>query len=307
MISAQVSTAPQGATRGGAVDYNHLTFEEFSRYRTWKFNRVRDVKALNQAIAQEAVEAVRRAGAEGRRILIILPVGPLDFSYWARRCNELNVSCEPLVILNMDEYLDERGRRVPGDHPLSLGRFVQESFLRKLRPALRPNPANWHLPDPRAPQRSTELIESFGGADLCYAGFGITGHFAFNDPPPPEEPCDDEAVRHSRTRTLTIMRETQAQMAMGGTGGNWDIVPKRAITLGLYELLLSKKLHLTFMRNWHAGVLRRALFGPVTGRCPGSFVQEHPNVEVTLTELAARLPLLNTLQATGEKEEMLAV
>ncbi len=87
---------------------------------------------------------------------------------------------------------------------------------------------------------------------------------------------------------------------MGGVDGNWDILPRRAITLGMYELLMSKKIHLTFMRSWHAGVLRRALFGPVTGACPGSFVQEHPQVEVTVTRLAARVPSCNVAQATGE-------
>ena len=99
------------------------------------------------------------------------------------------------------------------------------------------------------------------------------------------------------------MRESQVQMCMGGTNGNRDIIPGTAVTLGMYELLMSKKIHLTFMRSWHSGVLRRALFGPVTGRCPGSFIQEHPNVEVTMTQLAAAPPVLNVTQATGEEQE----
>ena len=89
-------------------------------------------------------------------------------------------------------------------------------------------------------------------------------------------------------------------MCIGGTGGNWDILPKRAVTLGLYEILLSKKIHLMFMRSWHAGVLRRALFGKVTGRCPGSFVQTHKNIEVTLTDLAATVPLIQVAQRIAE-------
>jgi glucosamine-6-phosphate deaminase len=129
---------------------------------------------------------------------------------------------------------------------------------------------------------------------------GITGHFAFNDPPEPGEPVIDDEVRSSRTRRLTISRESATQMAMGGVSGNWDILPRRAVTLGMYELLLSKRIHLTFMRDWHAGVLRRALFGPVTGRCPGSFLQEHPHVAVTVTRLAAKVPLCHVAQATGE-------
>jgi glucosamine-6-phosphate deaminase len=89
-------------------------------------------------------------------------------------------------------------------------------------------------------------------------------------------------------------------MCMGGTDGNWEILPSRAVTLGMYELLLSRRIHLTFMRSWHAGVLRRALFGPVTGRFPGSFIQEHPEVAVTLTELAAQRPVLQVRQRTAQ-------
>lgn len=285
------------------MDCYTLPFIEFPKRRPWRFNLVENTDALNRAIAREAVDAIKAAGRSGRRVLVITPVGPLDYSYWARLCNEERVSCEPLITLAMDEYLDDRsGDYIDLRHPLSFRRFVHETLVNNLDPSLRPDPANIHFPDPREPAKTTALVESHGGADLCFGGCGITGHFAFNDPPEPGEPCDDGQVRGSRTRCLTISRESQAQMCMGGTNGNWDILPRRAVTLGMHELLLSRKIHLTFMRSWHAGVLRRVLFGPVTGRCPGSFVQEHPNVEVTLTKPTASLPIMNVAQATGEEQ-----
>ena len=70
----------------------------------------------------------------------------------------------------------------------------------------------------------------------------------------------------------------------------------------MYEMLKSKRFHLTFMRSWHAGLWRRALLGPVTQEFPGSLLQEHQNCYVTMTELAAAPPLVNTAQATGEGE-----
>ena len=282
------------------MDYYNLPFEEFGRARPWRFNLVENVDGLNRLIAREAVDAIAAAGRDGRQVLIVTPVGPLDYSYWARLCNEEKVSCEPLVTMNMDEYLDDNGEFIDESHPLSFHKFVHDTLVGNLDPSLRPAPANLHFPDPREPGRTTALIESFGGADLCFGGCGLTGHFAFNDPPEPDQPSDDDAVRTSRTRCLTIVRESQAQMCMGGTNGNWDIIPKRAVTVGMYELLMSKRIHLTFMRSWHAGVLRRVLFGPVTGRCPGSFVQQHGNVEVTLTKSASAVPVLNVAQATGE-------
>ena len=56
----------------------------------------------------------------------------------------------------------------------------------------------------------------------------------------------------------------------------------------------------TFMRSWHAGVLRRALFGPITPNFPGSLVQLHPNVRVTFTDIAAQLPPVSILQTPGQ-------
>jgi glucosamine-6-phosphate deaminase len=291
--------APQHA----AVDYNQLEFENFARLRRFRFDLVANVDELNRRIAREAVDLIKAANARNQPILIIVPVGPLDYSYWARLLNEENVSCAGLTTMGMDEYLDAADNAIARTHPLSFHGYVQRTLVEPLKPKLRPDPANVRFPDPREPAAATALIESFGGADVCYGGMGITGHFAFNDPPEPSEPVIDDEVRNSRTRRLTINRESATQMAMGGVNGNWDILPRRAVTLGMYELLLSKRIHLTFMRGWHAGVLRRALFGPVTGRCPGSFIQEHKHVDVTLTRLAAKVPLCNVAQATGEGGE----
>lgn len=289
------------ASETGIADFQRLEFDEFSRRRPFPFTLVENVGELNRRIARQAVDLLKAANAAGRPVLMIVPVGPLDYAHWARLCNEENVSCAGLTTLCMDEYLDDADDPIPVSHPLSFRAFVQRTLIEPLQPKLRPDPANVRFPDPHEPAASTALVERFGGADICYGGMGITGHFAFNDPPEPGEPVVDAAVRHSRTRTLTISRESTTQMAMGGVDGNWDILPRRAVTLGMHELLLSKRIHLTFMRSWHAGVLRRALFGPVTGRFPGAFIQEHPSVEVTVTRLAARVPFCNVAQATGEE------
>lgn len=283
--------------------YNQTSFADFSRLQpSFRFNLVEDAAELSRKIAREAVDAIKAAGQANRQVLMILPVGPLDYKIWADLCNREQVSCEPLVTLNMDEYLTADDAYIAADHPLSFRGFMQASFVDRLQPRLRPRPENIRFPDPACPEATTELVDAFGGADLCFGGMGITGHLAFNDPPEPGEPVIDDEIRHSRTRLLTINRESATQMAMGGVAGNWDILPRRAITVGMYELLRSRKLHLTFMRSWHSGVLRRALFGPVTGACPGSFVQTHPNVEVTVTQIAAARPLCNVAQAIGETQ-----
>ena len=267
-----------------------------------KVDVVENAEALHQKIASEFADLLEAKAREGEMLTIIAPVGPLDYRCFAREVKRRGLTCRHLRSINMDEYLDDDDRLIPTTHPLSFRRFMEETFWSQLDDDARPLPENIVFPDPDAPERVTELIDGIGGADVCWAGFGITGHVAFNDPPHMMgEPTDFDSFRNCNTRKLTISDMSTAQMAIGGTNGNTEILPRRAVTVGMYEMLKSKKFHLTFMRSWHAGLWRRALLGPVTSAFPGSLLQEHPNFTVTMTRLAAEPPLVKTAQATGEE------
>jgi len=266
------------------------------------FTLVPDKKALDRRIAREIADIVATNNEKGDETTLILPVGPLDYEYLAAVCNRERISLANVTVYMMDEYLDEDGDVVSEDHPLSFHAFVRDNLVGNLADDLGLTMDDIVFPDPTDPEAVTERIAAVDGVDACYGGFGITGHFAFNDPPEPDEEMTVEAMADTRTRTLTIARESTTQMAMGGTLGTWQIIPERAVTLGMYELLLSDKIHLTFMRDWHAGTLRRALFGPVTEQCPGSLIRNHPNFEVTVTELAAQPPLPDVTQAVGDDD-----
>ena len=264
---------------------------------------VEDSDALNRLVAAEFADLLLEKTARGETMTMIAPVGPLDYRFFAEEVRRRRLTCRNLRVVNMDEYLADDGTYVPYDHPLSFHRFMEETFYGRLSAEERPLPENVLFPDPRDPGATTRLFQEIGGADICWAGFGLTGHVAFNDPPAMlGEPGDLESFRNCRTRSLTVSAVSLAQMVMGGSNGNWEIVPAQAVTLGMYELLMSRRLHLTFMRSWHAGLWRRALFGPVTSAFPGSLVQGHPDLRITMTELAARPPVINTAQARGEAD-----
>ena len=275
--------------------------EELSSQLQQKITVVENHDMLNSRIAAEVADMLEQK--QGQMLTVICPVGPLDYRYFAREFKARGLSCRGLRTINMDEYLDDDGKLISKRHPLSFRRFMEETFFSLLPDDERPLPENIIFPDPANPEKVTDLIDSIGGADVCYAGFGITGHVAFNDPPEMTcEPTDLESFRNCKTRNITICPMALAQMAIGGTNGNIEIIPPRAVTLGMYEMLKSKKFHLTFMRNWHAALWRRALLGPVTSDFPGSLLQEHPNLKIIMTKFAAELPLVNTAQATGEEK-----
>lgn len=273
--------------------------------RGWqeRISLVKHADDLNKQIAVQFADLLEMKMKAGELATVICPVGPLDYRYFAREVVDRGLSCRNLRTINMDEYLDENDRLIPETHPLSFRRFMEETFFSQLPDELRPIPENIVFPDPEEPEALTRLIDDIGGADICWAGFGITGHVAFNDPPSMlGEPEELESFRMCTTRKLTIPPASAAQMAMGGTNGNLDILPRRAVTIGIYEMLKSRQFVLTFMRSWHAGLWRKALLGPVTSEFPGSLLQEHPNLSIVMTELAAQVPMVHTAQATGEKK-----
>jgi len=261
--------------------------------------------AMNRTIAAEFADALAKKTAAGELLNLICPVGPIDYAYFVEEVLRRGLSCRGLRTINMDEYVDQRtGRLIATDHPLSFRRFMEECFFSRLPADRRPLPENIVFPDPAAPEKITALIDAIGGADLCWTGFGITGHIAFNDPPRMlGEPVTLDVFRACKTRVLTCSPMSTAQMAMGGTHGNLDIIPEQCVTIGMYELLKTRKFGVIMMRNWHAGLWRRAFLGPITSEFPASLLQEHPNLSITMTELAAALPVTNTLQDTGEEVE----
>ncbi len=267
-----------------------------------KVTVVRDHAALNNRVAVEFADLLEEKIRCKEMLTIIAPVGPLDYRCFAAEMKKRGLSGRNLRTVNMDEYLDKKDRLIPVSHPLSFRRFMEETFFSQLPKNERPLPENVVFPDPSAPEKVTQLIDEIGGADICWAGFGITGHVAFNDPPAMlGEPADLKSFRNCKTRKLTVSPMSAAQMLMGGVNGNYEALPARAVTIGMYEMLKSKRFHCTFMRNWHAGLWRRAFLGPVTPEFPGSLLQEHPNLTITMTELAAAVPMVNTAQATGEE------
>ena len=279
------------------LDYYTIRAEEFSSYRPYKFNLLKTHADLCRLFAREVVDLIRTHAARGEMTKLILPVGPLDYGAFTELCNHEGVSCESLVIFSMDEYANANGTTVSIDHPLSFRAFYQKNLLDRLESKNKLPPDQLILPDPANLDLVRQKLEQYVPIDVCFGGFGINGHFAFNSPP--LEATDLETFRNTTVRIVQPREGDVIQMAIGGTAGNLEIIPPKAATLGMKELLSAQRIHLTFMRSWHAGVLRRGLFGPITSSFPGSLVQLHSDVTVSITEIAAQLPPFSILQSPG--------
>lgn len=249
-----------------------------------------DMAALAQDMAAAMLTEIRQGGHGGRGATLIVPVGPVDqFPLLARMLNEQKVSCRATVFINMDEYLDDADEFVAADHPLSFRGYMERRFYALLHPELAPPPEYRVFPDPRDPAAIQRLVDARGGVDACFGGIGINGHIAFNEPPEPGERISVDDFAALPTRVINLARETRAINSVT-VGGEIAIIPRRAVTVGMKEILAARRLRFYCNRPWQSAVVRRALHGPLTPECPASYLRTHSDASLTVADYVATPP-----------------
>ena len=92
------------------------------------------------------------------------------------------------------------------------------------------------------------------------------------------------------TRALTLNPETRTANAIGDRCGAIDAMPKRAVTIGIKQILGARKVRLGVFREWHRSVVRQAAYGEVTAHFPASLLQSHPDAVIYTNAVAAGQP-----------------
>ena len=252
-----------------------------------------DDKAVIYRFADDLMHEYRIAKKAGRqKVVFIIPVGPVgQYDVWAERCNSEGIGLHDLVLINMDEYLTDDGQDfIPLTDPLSFRNHMQVHFFSKLAPELAPPPEQIMFPDPKDPGAVSRVIADYGGCDVCFGGIGITGHVAFNDPPEPGEPISLEAFKALPTRVVRLSRETRLINSITTSRGNIDRIPEFAVTVGMKEILESRKVRIYMNRTWQSAIVRKILHGPVTPSVPASLLQGHPDVRFSIAAYVAEMP-----------------
>ena len=257
------------------------------------FEVLPDDKARIQHFAETLMHEYRSAKEAGReKVVFILPVGPIgQFEVWADQCNAQGVSLADLVVVNMDEYLvPDSTRFIAKSDTLSFRAHMDRALYARLDPALRPPESARHFPEPARPEATGELIDALGGVDVCFGGVGITGHLAFNDPPEQGDDMGVEEFAALPTRIVRLSRETRTVNAITAARGNIDRIPEFAITVGMKEILQSRKVRIYMNRHWQCAIVRKLLHGSVTAAVPASLLQRHPDARVAAVDLVTDLP-----------------
>jgi glucosamine-6-phosphate deaminase len=175
---------------------------------------------------------------------------------------------------NLDEYVG-----VPASDAQSYRHYMNERLFDRINIKRE----HTHVPDGMATDLGAEVehyerrIKHAGGIDLQLLGIGEDGHIGFNEP---------LSALMSRTREKALTPKTRRQNA-GMFGGDPDRVPKRALTMGVGTILEARELLLLATGAAKAGILARAVEGPITAMISASAVQLHPRCKVILDTAAA--------------------
>lgn len=234
--------------------------------------------AAAAALAKEVRDLIEVNNKAGKSTVLGLATGSTPVPFYReliRLHKEEKLSFKNVVTFNLDEYYGLRT-----EHPESYRRFMNDQLFDHIDIPEK----NIHIPDGMVSgdqifQHCSDYeaaIDASGGIDFQILGIGRTGHIGFNEP---------GSSRESLTRRITLDRITRQDAAADFRGE--ENVPRFAITMGVGTILRAKKIVLMAWGENKAGVVAKAVEGPVTEAVSASFLQEHPDARFFIDSSAS--------------------
>lgn len=229
-----------------------------------------DAPAVSRRAAAQLADELRRRG----RSALLLASGRTMAPIY-RELTRLHLAgTAPFAkaeTFNLDEL------RVAPEDPRSFRAFMERHlFSRVDLPRNRIHFLKGNAADPKRESDRYEREISAIPVDLALVGIGVNGHVAYL------EPGNSLAPRTARVR---LSAGTRARLAVGGMRP----VPREALTVGIETLLSSRRILMVATGRDKAAAVAAALQGPISARCPASFLSLHPALTVLLDRPAARL------------------
>ena len=186
------------------------------------------------------------------------------------------VSLKHITTFNLDEYVG-----LARDNVNSYYYFMQDNLFGKTDvDTEKVNFLSGLADDLEAEcERYYERIKQCGGIDLQILGIGTNGHIGFN------EPGDKFADRPFSVKLTqsTIDSNRKYFEAVG------DTMPEYALTMGIGDIMRSRKIILIATGESKAKALKQLVEGSVSPSCPATILQLHADVTILLDKAAASL------------------
>lgn len=213
-----------------------------------EFNPVQceNIYDFDMMLGHEIALEIKKSGDEGRKLAMILPVGPMGMYRWAVYfLKEWNVKCSHVFSFNMDEWSDGEGNTLEPSNPAAFQNAMQAAFYEPLGELTVPeNQRNFATKDnlPSYPGKIAAL-KAEGARLVTVFGIGRMFHIAFWEPHfAAEFKTEDEWKKQPYRLGAKLHPLTVEQNAITSFKSRTTLVPCRANTIGPALFLQSDKI-----------------------------------------------------------------
>lgn len=196
------------------------------------------------------------------------PIG--TYQHLIKKYKDSKIDFKDVITFNLDEYYN-----LPKTNNQSYDYFMRNNLFNHINI----QEQNCHIPNGMAQDIQKECIEydksimNSNEIDLQVLGIGDNGHIAFNEPSTLFEP---------NTHKVELTKETIESNSRFFK--SLDEVPTHAITTGIKNIMMSKRVILLANGKNKSEAIRKMLFGNIDPQVPASVLQLHPNVDIIITE-----------------------
>ena len=187
-------------------------------------------------MGHEIAMQIRMTREEGRKLILILPVGPMGMYKWAVYfLKQWNVDCSHVYGFNMDEWADAEGNTLPGSDPAAFQNAMTEAFYGPLGELGVPaEQRNFATKDnlPAYPGKIARL-KAEGARQVLVYGIGRMCHIAFWEPHfAAEYATREEWLKVPYRMGARLHPFTIEQNAITSFRSSWPLIPCYANTIG---------------------------------------------------------------------------
>lgn len=144
-----------------------------------------NVADFNVYMGHEIARHIRDSREAGRKLVLILPVGPMGMYRWVTYfLREWNVPCDHVYGFNMDEWSDAQGNTLHSENPGSFTNAMEQAFYGPLGSLTIPENQRFFATKeqlPQYPERIAQLKAENARIVLVF-GVGRVCHIAFWEP-----------------------------------------------------------------------------------------------------------------------------
>jgi glucosamine-6-phosphate deaminase len=143
------------------------------------------LEEFDTVMGHEIAYQIREAKKDGKKLILILPVGPMGMYKWAVYfLKEWNIDCKHVYGFNMDEWSDAEGNTLPPDNPGAFQNAMKSAFYGPLGKLTVPEGQRHFAVKnvlPGYPEKINTLKKQ-GAKLVLIFGIGRVCHIAFWEP-----------------------------------------------------------------------------------------------------------------------------